>query len=139
MQFDVTNGRVRDDFRPEDVVLIEYDRWVEIRIVFDLDNDTQTTFYDGIFLSTGTMTRSAGDSDTRGGHVLSGSPERLLRRLGSVVSTWPIKGTRPRGENRTDDRRLVRELPARAKDNAELPMHAARLRNGLYRVASPGT
>lgn len=61
LQFDTATGRVLDDFRPEDVVLIAYDRWAEIRIEFDLDNDTQTTFYDGIFLSTGTMTRSAGD------------------------------------------------------------------------------
>lgn len=61
MQFDVTTGNVLDDFRDENVVPIAYDRWAEIRIDFDLDNDAQTTFYDGQLLSTGTMTRQAGD------------------------------------------------------------------------------
>ncbi len=62
MQFDTATGNVLDDFRPEtNVIPIAYDRWAEIRIDFDLDADTQTTFYDGIELSTGTLTRSAGD------------------------------------------------------------------------------
>ncbi len=61
MQFDVTTGMVLDDFRPKNPVAIAYDRWAEIRIEFDLDNDTQTTFYDGQLLSTGTMTRMPGD------------------------------------------------------------------------------
>ena len=43
------------------MVPIAYDRWVEIVIDFDLTNDTQTTFYDGQELSSGTMTRSSGD------------------------------------------------------------------------------
>ena len=61
MQFDVTTGTVLDDFRPETPIPIAYDRWAEIRIDFDLTNDTQTTFYDGQLLSTGTMTRAAGN------------------------------------------------------------------------------
>ena len=61
IQFDAATGTVLDDFRPHTPILIAYDRWAEIRIVFDLDNDVQTTFYDGTMLSTGTMTREAGD------------------------------------------------------------------------------
>ncbi|MCC6907393.1 MAG: PEP-CTERM sorting domain-containing protein [Phycisphaerales bacterium] len=61
MQFDVTTQTVLDDFRTETPIAIAYDRWAEIRIDFDLDNDTQTTWYDGQMLSTGTMTRSNGD------------------------------------------------------------------------------
>ena len=61
MQFDITTGTVLDDFRPETPIPIAFDRWAEIRIEVDLDADTQTTFYDGSLLSTGTWTRSAGD------------------------------------------------------------------------------
>jgi hypothetical protein len=62
MQFDITTGTVLDDFRPEtNTIPIAFDQWSEITIVFDLDNDAQTTFYNGVELSTGTMTRSAGD------------------------------------------------------------------------------
>ncbi len=55
MQFDVSTGTVLDDFRPETPIPIAYDRWAQIRIDFDLDNDVQTTWYDGQFLSTGTV------------------------------------------------------------------------------------
>lgn len=62
MQFDIATGNVLDDFRAEtNVIPIVFDQWSEIRIVFDLDNDAQTTFYNGVELSTGTMTRSSGD------------------------------------------------------------------------------
>lgn len=61
MQFDVSTGTVLDDFRNETPIAIAYDRWAEIRIDFDLDNDTQSTWYDGQLLSTGTMTRNAND------------------------------------------------------------------------------
>ncbi|MCL4195976.1 MAG: hypothetical protein KJZ69_00670 [Phycisphaerales bacterium] len=55
MQFDVSTGTVLDDFRPETPIPIAYDRWARIRIDFDLDNDVQTTWYDGQLLSTGTI------------------------------------------------------------------------------------
>lgn len=62
MQFDITTRNVLDDFRPEtNTIPIVFDQWSEIRIEFDLTNNTQTTFYNGVELSTGTMTRSAGD------------------------------------------------------------------------------
>lgn len=52
MQFK-TDGTVVDDYRGGSVA-IAYDRWAEIRIDFDLTNDTQSTWYDGQLLSTGT-------------------------------------------------------------------------------------
>lgn len=55
MQFDATTGTVLDDFRPDTPIAIAYDRWAQIRIDFDLDNDVQTSWYDGQFLSTGTI------------------------------------------------------------------------------------
>lgn len=62
MQFDVSTGTVLDDFRSETPIAIAYDRWAEIRIEIDLDGDTQSTYYDGQLLSTGTWA-------TRGGAV----------------------------------------------------------------------
>ncbi|MEE9293856.1 MAG: PEP-CTERM sorting domain-containing protein [Phycisphaerae bacterium] len=61
MRFQASSGMVLDDFRTKNPVNIAYDRWAEIRIEFDLTNNTQTTFYDGQLLSTGTMTRQSGD------------------------------------------------------------------------------
>ena len=61
MQFDVTTGMVLDDFRQHTPIPIAYGQWAEIRIEFDLDTDAQTSYYNGALLSTGTMTRFAGD------------------------------------------------------------------------------
>jgi len=56
-----------------------------------------------------------------------------------LVSTNPIKGTRPRGRTRDEDRALARELFASAKDRAENVMIVDVLRNDLGRVSVPGT
>lgn len=60
MQFDTSTQRVLDDFRTENAVSIAYDRWAEIRIDFDLDNDLQSTWYDGQLLSTGILAYAGG-------------------------------------------------------------------------------
>ncbi len=66
MQFDVSTGTVIDDFgsfRNAAPLAIAYDRWAEIRIDFDLDNDTQTTWYDGQQLSTGILAYNGGPAE----------------------------------------------------------------------------
>ncbi len=72
--------------------------------------------------------------------LLSASPEPFLAvdRHG-IVATDPIKGTRPRGRTREEDRALARELLASRKDQAENVMIVDVLRNDLGRVCVPGT
>jgi para-aminobenzoate synthetase component 1 len=72
--------------------------------------------------------------------LLSASPEPFLSVDGAgIVTTDPIKGTRPRGRDRDEDRRLARELLASAKDRAENVMIVDVLRNDLGRVCRPGS
>jgi para-aminobenzoate synthetase component 1 len=72
--------------------------------------------------------------------LLSASPEPFLSvGADGLVSTDPIKGTRPRGRTRDEDRALARELLASDKDQAENVMIVDVLRNDLGRVCEPGT
>ena len=72
--------------------------------------------------------------------LLSASPEPFLSvdRSGAV-KTNPIKGTRPRGRTREEDRALACELLASGKDRAENVMIVDVLRNDLGRVCRPGS
>jgi len=72
--------------------------------------------------------------------LISVSPEAFLRmRVPGTISTWPIKGTRPRGETAGADREAARELERSPKDRAELVMIVDLERNDLSRVCSAGT
>jgi para-aminobenzoate synthetase component 1 len=67
--------------------------------------------------------------------VLSTSPERFLHVSPTgAVQTRPIKGTRPRGDDVREDRRLALELQSSVKDRAENLMIVDLLRNDLSRV-----
>jgi para-aminobenzoate synthetase component 1 len=72
--------------------------------------------------------------------LLSASPEPFLAvdATGRVASD-PIKGTRPRGRTRDEDRALACELLSSAKDRAENVMIVDVLRNDLGRVCRPGS
>jgi para-aminobenzoate synthetase component 1 len=72
--------------------------------------------------------------------VVSASPEPFLALdAGGRVRTDPIKGTRPRGRTRPEDRALAAELLASGKDRAENTMIVDVLRNDLGRVCRPGS
>ena len=72
--------------------------------------------------------------------IVSASPEPFLAvDAAGRVTADPIKGTRPRGRDRAEDRALARELMESAKDGAENTMIVDVLRNDLGRVCRPGT
>jgi len=71
-----------------------------------------------------------------GYQILSSSPERFLSLEKDTVTTRPMKGTRPRGKNKSQDLALKKDLLASAKDKAELMMIVDLERNDLGRVCN---
>ena len=71
--------------------------------------------------------------------LVSCSPERLVCLHGRQADTRPIAGTRPRGRDEIDDRRLVRDLLSNEKERAEHLMLVDLERNDLGRVCQFGT
>ena len=67
------------------------------------------------------------------------SPEPLITVQGDHVETRPIAGTRRRGADAAEDRRLIAELRADEKERAEHVMLVDLGRNDLGRVCRPGT
>lgn len=72
--------------------------------------------------------------DAGGFRILSSSPERFLKLEDGIVSTRPMKGTRPRGTTGRRDSLLRNQLLASSKDRAELTMIVDLERNDLGRV-----
>ena len=71
--------------------------------------------------------------------IAGASPEPLLTVTGRHVSTKPIAGTRPRGANPEEDRRIAAELLADEKERSEHVMLVDLGRNDLGRVCEYGT
>ncbi len=72
-------------------------------------------------------------------HIVSSSPELLVRLTGDLAETRPIAGTRRRGCNREEDLALARELISNEKERAEHIMLVDLERNDLGRVCRYGT
>ncbi|AEA13757.1 MULTISPECIES: aminodeoxychorismate synthase component I [Bacillus] len=71
--------------------------------------------------------------------IVSGSPELLIKKQGTEVSTRPIAGTRSRGADEQEDEELARELIENEKERAEHVMLVDLERNDLGRVCKYGT
>lgn len=71
--------------------------------------------------------------------LISTSPERLVRLDGRSADTRPIAGTRRRGQDASDDRRLREELLGNEKERAEHLMLVDLERNDLGRVCEFGS
>ncbi|MBW2625970.1 MAG: chorismate-binding protein, partial [Deltaproteobacteria bacterium] len=77
--------------------------------------------------------------DFDGDVVVGASPEVLVRLEEGRVALRPIAGTRPRGKNDEEDKRLEKELCADPKERAEHVMLVDLGRNDVGRVAVVGT
>jgi anthranilate synthase component I len=71
--------------------------------------------------------------------VVGASPEPMVRLRDGVVTSRPIAGSRPRGENEQHDRLLESELAEDPKELAEHIMLVDLARNDLGRVVRFGT
>ncbi|HHP7230814.1 MAG TPA: anthranilate synthase component I [Xenococcaceae cyanobacterium] len=73
------------------------------------------------------------------GAMISCSPERLVSLQDNIAQTRPIAGTRRRGTNRQQDRKLATELLANTKERAEHIMLVDLERNDLGKVCQWGS
>ena len=72
-------------------------------------------------------------------HVVGTSPEKLVQVEERRIETRPLAGTRRRGADPAEDKRLERELLNDLKERAEHVMLVDLGRNDVGRVAEPGT
>jgi anthranilate synthase component 1 len=72
-------------------------------------------------------------------HVVGSSPEILVHLEDGVVTVRPIAGTRPRGRDDAEDRRLEADLLADPKELAEHLMLIDLGRNDVGRVSETGS
>ena len=72
-------------------------------------------------------------------HVVGTSPEKLVQVEGRRVETRPLAGTRRRGADPAEDKRLEKELLSDLKERAEHVMLVDLGRNDVGRVATPGS
>ncbi len=72
-------------------------------------------------------------------YIVGASPEMLVRAEDGLVETHPIAGTRRRGRDEEDERRMEDELTGDEKERAEHIMLVDLARNDIGRIAVPGT
>jgi len=71
--------------------------------------------------------------------VVGASPESLVTVRGSIATTHPIAGSRPRGADPEEDERLGAQLLADPKERSEHLMLVDLARNDLQKFCAPGT
>ena len=70
-----------------------------------------------------------------GDEIISTSPETLVRLQNGRLTTFPVAGSRPRGKNEEEDKRLEKELLADEKERAEHNMLVDLGRNDLGKIS----
>ena len=75
----------------------------------------------------------------RSARIMSGSPERFLKREGDRLMSQPIKGTVRRGSSAKEDNALIDALQRSDKERAENVMIVDLVRNDLSRIAQKAT
>lgn len=71
--------------------------------------------------------------------IAGASPETLIKLRNGVLDTFPLAGTRPRGETEEEDSRLTAELLKDEKERAEHNMLVDLGRNDLGKISVPGS
>ena len=71
--------------------------------------------------------------------LVGASPEMLVKVAGKKVLTYPIAGTRRRGQTSDEDAALAADLKSDVKENAEHSMLVDLARNDLGRICAAGT
>lgn len=71
--------------------------------------------------------------------IIGASPESLVSVKDGIVTTNPIAGTRPRGNDEEEDQRLAADLSTDTKEVAEHRMLVDLGRNDIGRIAQIGT
>jgi anthranilate synthase component I len=71
--------------------------------------------------------------------IVGSSPEMLVRVDNRMVETFPIAGTKPIAQDRTENARLAKELLADPKERAEHIMLVDLARNDLGRISKFGS
>lgn len=71
--------------------------------------------------------------------ILSSSPERFLKLTNGIVETKPIKGTRPRKQDKAEDLLQMEILENSKKDRAENLMIVDLLRNDISKTCKKGS
>jgi para-aminobenzoate synthetase component 1 len=145
--YEATVGRVRAAIADGDIYQANLTRrlatsfrddpWPLYRQLRDGDPAVNAAY---LGLGRGVETDQAGAAAVGPRAIVSASPEGFVALdSDGRVTTRPIKGTRPRGQDRDEDRRFACDLLASAKDRAENVMIVDVVRNDLGRVCRPGT
>lgn len=71
--------------------------------------------------------------------ILSGSPERYIKRVADTLISQPIKGTAKRGDTAEEDVLIKNELEQNVKEIAENVMIVDLVRNDLSKIAQKNT
>ncbi len=71
--------------------------------------------------------------------LLSASPERFVKKEGTIITSQPIKGTAKRSQNKVEDEHLKKQLALDPKERSENVMIVDLVRNDLSKIAVKGS